>query len=249
MFARRDGVMVGKPFMQLNVRQVSKLLKVSEKKVYDWIKRGILRADRVNDQYRLHRSDLLERTSSREIDIPAEIFADQSSVGVPTPRLVDALRTGGIFYGLRGDDKATVLRAIVNSLTLPPNSNRESIAQLLLAREALGSTAIGEGIAIPHVRRPILCNISSPSISLCFLEKPVDFAAFDRRPVFAIFLIISPTARTHLHLLSRLSFALHDPQLKAALVHRAAQDEILAELERVEHSIEERSDIETGDDS
>ena len=60
--------------MQLNVREVSKLLKVSERKVYDWIERGILRADRVNDQYRLHRSDLLERTSSREIDIPAEIF-------------------------------------------------------------------------------------------------------------------------------------------------------------------------------
>ena len=44
-------------------------LKVSEKRVCDWIKRGILRADRVNDQYRLHRSDLLERTSSREIEV------------------------------------------------------------------------------------------------------------------------------------------------------------------------------------
>lgn len=41
--------------MQLNVREVSKLLKVSEKRVYDWIKRGILRAERVNDQYRMHR--------------------------------------------------------------------------------------------------------------------------------------------------------------------------------------------------
>ena len=220
--------------MQLNVREASKLLKVSEKKVYDWIKRGIIRADRVNDQYRLHRSDLLERTSSREIDIPAEIFADPTSVGVPTPRLVDALLTGGIFYGLRGDDKATVLRAIVNSLAVPSNSDRESIAQLLLAREALGSTAIGDGIAIPHVRRPILLNTSSPAISLCFLEKPVDFGAFDGKPVFAIFLVVSPTARMHLHLLSRLSFALHDSQLKAALVQRAARDEILAEFERVE---------------
>jgi PTS system nitrogen regulatory IIA component len=225
--------------MQLNVRQVSKLLKVSEKRVYDWIKRGILQADRVNDQYRLHRSDLLERTASREIDIPAEIFADPSSVGVPTPRLVDALRAGGIFYRLRGGNKPAVLRAIVNSLALPSNSDRESIAQLLLAREALGSTAIGEGIAIPHVRRPILLNTSSPAISLCFLEKPVDFGAFDGQPVFAIFLLISPTARMHLHLLSRLSFALHDSQLKAALVNRAAREEILAEFERVEGALKE----------
>jgi PTS system nitrogen regulatory IIA component len=228
--------------MQLNVREVSKLLKVSEKKVYDWIKRGILRADRVNEQYRLHRSDLLERTSSREIDIPAEIFAVPTLVGVPSPRLADALHVGGIFYGLQGDDKPAVLSAIVNCLALPSNSDRESIAQLLLAREALGSTAIGGGIAIPHVRRPILLNASSPAISLCFLQNPVDFGAFDGQPVFAIFLLISPTARMHLHLLSRLSFALHDSQLKAALVHRAARDEILAEFERVEDPHVEAAD-------
>jgi len=225
--------------MQLNVREVSKLLKVSEKRVYDWIKRGILRADRVNDQYRLHRSDLLERTSSREINIPAHVFEAPRSAGVSVPRLADGLRAGGIFYGLPGDDKPAVMRAIVKSLALPSNSDRESITQLLLAREALGSTAIGEGIAIPHVRRPILLNSSSPSITLCFLEKPVDFGAFDGQPVFAIFLLISPTARMHLHLLSRLSFALHDSQLKAALVHPAAREEILAEFERVERAIKE----------
>ena len=234
--------------MQLNVREVSKLLKVSEKKVYDLIKRGILRADRVNDQYRLHRSDLLEQTSSREIDIPAQIFEVPSSAGVSADRLADTLNAGGIFYGLRGDDKTAVMRAIVNSLALPSNSDRESIAQLLLAREALGSTAIGEGIAIPHVRRPILLNTSRPAISLCFLEKPVDFGAFDGQPVFAIFLLISPTARMHLHLLSRLSFALHDPQLKNALVYRAATDEILAEFDRIERAIKE-PDIETEDDA
>ena len=225
--------------MHLKVREASKLLQVSEKKVYDWIKRGILRADRVNDQYRLHRSDLLEQTSSREIDIPAQIFEAPTSAGVVMPRMAEALNAGGIFYGLQGDDKAAVLGAIVNSLALPPNTDRESLAQLLLAREALGSTAIGEGIAIPHVRRPILLNTSSPAISLCFLEKPVDFGAFDGQPVFAIFLLISPTARMHLHLLSRLSFALHDSQLKAALVHRAARDEILAEFERVERAMKE----------
>jgi len=234
--------------MQLNVREVSKLLKVSERKVYDWIKRGILRADRVNDQYRLHRSDLLERTSSREINIPAHVFEASRSAGVSVPRLADALRAGGIFYGLLGDDKPAVLRAIVNSLALPSNSGRESITQLLLAREALGSTAIGDGIAIPHVRRPILLNASSPAISLCFLEKSVDFGAFDGKPVFAIFLLINPTARMHLHLLSRLSFALHDTQLKAALVRRAPRDEILVEFGRVERAIKE-PDIETEDDA
>jgi hypothetical protein len=52
----------------------------------------------------------------------------------------------------------------------------------------------------------------------------------------------------HLHLLSRLSFALHDSQLKAALVRRASRDEILAEFERVERALKER-DVEAEDDA
>ncbi|MGO9450357.1 MAG: PTS sugar transporter subunit IIA [Candidatus Binataceae bacterium] len=232
--------------MQLKVREVSKLLKVSEKKVYEWIKRGTLRADRVNDQYRLHRSDLLEQTSSREIDVPAEIFEDSAATGVHVPRLAAALRAGGVFYGLSSRDKRATLHAIVNTLPLPADADRSSLSRLLLAREALGSTAIGDGIAIPHVRRPILLNSPGPSISLYFLENPVDFGAFDGQPVFAIFLLVSPTARTHLRLLSRLSFALHDPRLKKALIRRAVPDEILAELERIESAIkrDEHVDVE-----
>ncbi len=226
--------------MHLNIREVSKLLKVSEKKVNEWIRRGILRADRVNHQYQLHRSDLLERTSSREIDVRAEIFSASEPAGSHAPSLTGALRAGGIFRGLHGADKPAVLRAIVETLALPPNVNRESVSQLLLAREAIGSTAIGEGIAIPHVRRPILLSGSRASISLCFLEHPIDFGAFDGKPVFAIFLLISPTARTHLHLLSGLSFALHDSNLKAALARSATSVEILDEFQRVEDAMRQR---------
>jgi len=226
--------------MQLNIREVAKLLKVSEGKVKEWIRRGMLRADRVNDQYQLHRSDLLERTASREINIRAEIFSP-SDPAIQASSLVDALRSGGIFHGVHGADRSTVLRAIVDTLVLPPNIDRESISQLLLARETLGSTAIGEGIAIPHVRRPLLLNCPDASISLFFLQHPVDFGAFDGKPVFAIFLLISPTARTHLHLLSRLSFALHDSDLTAALARRASPAELFAEFQRVEEATRARA--------
>lgn len=224
--------------MHLNVKEASGLLKVSEKRVYDWIKRGTLPVERVNGQYRLHRCDLLERTSSREIDVPAEIFEAPASLGAAVVySLTDTLRRGGIVHAVPGYNKAAVMHSIVNSLALPSKSDRESLTQLLLAREAIGATAIGGGIAIPHVRRPVLLNTSGPSISLCFLENPIDFSACDGTPVFAIFLLISPTARIHLHLLSRLSFALHDSQLRGALLARASRDQILVEFERVEREI------------
>ncbi|SRR5579875_305428 len=227
--------------MHLNIREVSRLLKVSEKRVNEWIRRGILRADAVNQQYQLHRSDLLELASSREIDVQAEIFALSEPDSTPASLMVDALRAGGIFRGLDRADKPAVLRAIVDTLTLPPKVDREAVVQLLLAREAMGSTAIGEGIAIPHVRRPILLSGIAASLSLYLLERPVDFGAPDNKPVFAIFLIVSPTARMHLQLLSRLSFALHDSELRAALARRAPSAEIFAEFQRVEEVIQHRA--------
>jgi PTS system nitrogen regulatory IIA component len=47
-------------------------------------------------------------------------------------------------------------------------------------------------------------------ILTCFLEKPIDFAAIDDQPVFVMFVLISPTIKIHLHLLSRLSFCVRD---------------------------------------
>ena len=74
-------------------------------------------------------------------------------------------------------------------------------------------------------------------ISLCFLEKPVDFAAIDGKPVHALFTLISPTVRAHLHLLSRLAFALRDARLKEAVMRQAFHEEILAELHRLEEAL------------
>jgi PTS system nitrogen regulatory IIA component len=92
------------------------------------------------------------------------------------------------------------------------------LLQVLLAREALGTTAVGDGIAIPHVRNPILLQTMQPAaITLCFLATPVDFGALDGGPVRILFLLTSPTVKVHLHLLSRLAYALHDGPFRAAL--------------------------------
>ena len=119
-------------------------------------------------------------------------------------------------------------------LPLPEGIDRELVLHLFRAREASASTAIGDGIAIPHVRNPIVLNVSLPTLTLAFLERPVDFGALDGNPVHVLFSMISPTNRSHLQLLSRLSFALHDERLRKAVARQAAHEEITAELRRVE---------------
>jgi PTS system nitrogen regulatory IIA component len=223
--------------MTLSVRDVSKLLNVSEKTVYRWISQGILPAYRVAEQYRFNRAELLEWATSRKMNVSAALFDEPESSAVPVPTLVEALEAGGIYYRLVGGDKQMVLRAVVEHLRLPEEVDREFLLRVLLAREALQSTGIGDGIAIPHVRNPVVLHVARPMVALCFLDKPVDFGALDGRPVHALFSLISPTVRAHLRLLSRLAFALHDPLFKKTILRVAARDEIMEAARRVEGTL------------
>ncbi|MGO9057441.1 MAG: PTS sugar transporter subunit IIA [Candidatus Binataceae bacterium] len=222
--------------MQLRVRDVSRLLRVPEKTVHDWIERGILRASQINDQYRLHRADLLECITSQNMDAPAGMFAGTGG-NRQTISLTTSLRAGGIHYGISGADKESVLANAVARLPLSNQRDRELYLHLLLAREALGTSAIGDGIAIPHVRRPAIFRLAKPLVTLCFLERPIDFHASDARPVGVLFFLMSPTVQFHLALLSRLAFVLSDPELRAAIIRQAAPAEILAQVQRVEDAL------------
>jgi PTS system nitrogen regulatory IIA component len=219
---------------KLTVREAASLLNVSEKSVYRWIKQGVLPAYRINDQYRINRAELLEWATAQKIHVSPEIFAEPESEAEQPPTLEEALRAGGIHYRLGGSDKPSVLRAVVDTMQLPEDVDREFLFQVLLAREALGSTGIGDGIAIPHVRNPIVLHLSRPSVTLCFLEQPVDFGALDGQPVTTLFTIISPTIRAHLHLLSRLAFALRAQRFSEAVRTQASREEIFAALREAE---------------
>ena len=227
--------------MQLTVQDVAELLKVSEKTVYRWINDQNLPGYRVSGQYRFNRAELLDWATSRKIHVSPDIFQEPETTSTPLPGLVDALQAGGIFYRLAGTDKESVLRGVTEHMRLPEEVDREFLLRVLLAREALESTGIGDGIAIPHVRNPIVLHVSRPMISLCFLEKPIDFGALDGKPVHALFSLISPTVRGHLHLLSRLAFGMRDAGFKGAVSRQASRDEIFNEARRVEADLIEKA--------
>lgn len=220
--------------MQLTVSEAARLLQVDEKSVRNWIRKKGLPAVKINDQYRLNRVDLLEWATDQGIKLSPEIFTAVRDEEALLPSLYQALEAGGIHFGIRGEDTRTVLKNIVALLQLPPQIDPDFLLQVLLAREALGTTAIGDGIAIPHVRNPILLHVPSPAITLCFLQNPIDFDALDGKPVNILFTLISPTARTHLHLLAKLAYALRDGRFKAVLQRQGSMDEILATVRTIE---------------
>lgn len=222
--------------LQLNVRDVAGIFNISEKTVFRWIKHRNLPVYQVDDQYRFSRSELLEWAGVTRTEITSEIIYATDEDPLQMPRLDEAMQAGGVNYGIEGTDRAAVLDSVVQALHLPEEADRSFLYQILLSRESLGSTGIGDGIAIPHVRNPIVLRIPRSMISLCFLEQAVDFGALDGQPVSILFTLISPTVRTHLNLLSKLSFALSDSQFKTIIKQRACPAAIFAEARRIENN-------------
>lgn len=218
--------------MQLSVKDAAQILNVSEKTIYRWIKQGTIPSYQINEQFRFNRAELLEWATSRRIQVSPDIFAEKEAT--PLPTLGEALKAGGVAYRVAGQDPSSVLRNVVDLLYLPEEVDREFLYQVLLARETLGSTGIGDGIAIPHVRNPVVLHVSKPTVTLCFLEKPIDFGAIDNLPVDTLFTLISPSVRAHLHLLSRLGIVLRDSSVKAALRARASREELMDAFARAE---------------
>ena len=223
--------------MNLAVRDVAKLLNVSERTIYRWVDQGTLPVYRIGDQFKFNRTELLEWATSKRLNVSAEMFAEPESAATEPHRLSEALREGGIFYRVEGDNKASVLKSVVDILRLPEDVDREFLYQVLLARESLGSTGIGDGIAIPHVRNPVVLHVTQPTVMLCFLERPIEFGAIDAQPVHTLFALISPTVRSHLRVLSLLSFALREPSFKQVLKEQGSREAILTEVTRLESGL------------
>jgi PTS system nitrogen regulatory IIA component len=212
-------------------------LGVSESTVTRWIKQRGLPAQKVAGQHRFNRAEVMEWAIANQLQVSLRSFSPEKSSPDPTPTLDEALTNGGVFYGLQNSNKEQALQALVETLPLPSGVDRELILQLFLAREAAASTAVGGGIAIPHVRNPIVLHVDRPMLVLAFLTEPVDFGALDGLPVHVLFSIVSPTTQGHLQLISRLAFALHDSRLRATVLRHAQPEEILTEIRRVESAL------------
>lgn len=223
--------------MQISVKEAMAMLNVTESALYRWIDHSEIPFYKINDMYRFNSSELLEWATSRGMPVSPALFAEKDDESAELPRLVDALGAGSILYEIEGTTNAEVLKSIVDRLVLPPETDRACLYQILVAREALGSTGIGNGIAIPHVRNPVVLQVAEPSVTLCFLKEPIDFKALDGIPVSVLFTLISPSVRSHLHLLSRIAFILRDPEVKAALSRRGNPQEILRAISAAESLI------------
>ena len=113
-------------------------------------------------------------------------------------RLENILTPGRSLVNVPGGSKKKVLQSIAKMIgTQVPDLDEQDVFESLIAREKLGSTGFGNGIAIPHCR---LKGCSTPVSAVLHLEKPIDFDAIDGAPVDLLFVLLVPEAATDAHL-------------------------------------------------
>lgn len=222
--------------MELTIRETARLLQVDEETIEGWIRDGTIPSHRLHDQRLFNRSELQEWAVSQKRRVSPELFSVEGSA-IDTPRLHAAIERGGVYHGAPGGSRENALKAVAQSPGIPPKVNREELYRLLVGREAIASTGIGEGIAIPHPRSPLVVRIDEPAVLLSLLSTPADFHAPDGKPVSVLFTLLSPSVRVHLQMLAKIAYVLHDETLKKLLRAEAGREAIIERVRLAEESM------------
>ena len=130
--------------------------------------------------------------------------------------LTDLVAPNAIIPALKVNGKKQAIQELAARAAALTGQNERAILEILLQREKLGSTAVGNGVAIPHGKLPKLGRLFG---LFARLERPIDFEALDGQPVDLIFLLLAPEAAgaDHLKALARVARLLRDPEIERKL--------------------------------
>ena len=149
-------------------------------------------------------------------------------------RITELLKRESIELDVAADSKEEAIDKLVSLMDAGGRLNdKAGYKEGILAREALGSTAIGEGIAIPHAK---VEAVKEPGLAAMVVKEGVDYEAFDGSLAHLLFMIAAPAggADVHLEALSRLSTLLMNPGFKENLIKAKDKDEFLKTIDEAE---------------
>jgi PTS system nitrogen regulatory IIA component len=141
----------------------------------------------------------------------------------------DLVAPNAIIPALKVNGKKQALQEIATKAAELTGQSERAIFEILLQREKLGSTGVGNGVAIPHGKLPKLNKVFG---MFARLERAVDFEALDGQPVDLIFLLLAPESAgaDHLKALARVARLLRDPEVARKLRESRDADAIYAVL-------------------
>jgi len=209
----------------LTIDEVAKYLRVSERTVYDWAQKGEIPAGKIGTVWRFKKSDIEQWVNSR--------LSGAQKTGYMGVQVESIISPDRILF-LNCNTKLEALTALAKNLAAAPQvKNRHELTERIIQREELMSTAIGRGIAIPHVRLSSVTDLVM-SVGICRTDI-VDFQTLDDEPVRLLFMIAA-AYNQHAYYLQTLSFfsaRLKNKELRDSLLNAQSAEEAYKLLVKV----------------
>lgn len=220
---------------ELSIQQVAHRLGMPVETLQRWVRQGKIPMQHIRGGHFI-RLEMLQRwAADHQLSLGDETSALRAPSASPeTDGILAAMARGGVFAGLKAVTKAQALRAAVDLIPNLAAPERDAVLAKLVEREGLASTGIGHGIALPHPRSDPGISLALPQITTCFLTHPVDFEAVDDRPVSVLMVMLSDSTRSHLSLLSKLSFHLRERAFRELLLTAPPAEVLLDRVARLE---------------
>ena len=175
--------------MDMKIKDIAGLLDVQENTIRQLIDEKKIPFYKVKNQYYFNKSEINEWILRNKLAVSDKIL-DLKLTAKPVI-ITELIKKGGVHCNIDGNNLIDVIKNTISIIPIPPDISKEEIESTLIERESMMTTAVGNGIAFPHPRNPIITDMDNEQISVCLLEKPVDFQAIDRKLVHTLFIIIS----------------------------------------------------------
>ena len=208
----------------LTIEEVAKYLRVSERTVYDWAQKGEIPAGKIGTVWRF-KKDEIERWVNQRLSSNTKSAEPNQPV-----KIKNILSPERIVFINHSSKRDALVQLAQNLATAPQIKNESELVTEILKREELMSTAIGRGIAIPHVRLSSVTDLVM-SVGVC-RNDIADFQAIDDTPVRLMFMIAA-AYNQHSYYLQTLSFfslKLKDKALREKILSATTEAEVYSLL-------------------
>lgn len=231
--------------MDLKIKDVADLLNVSEKTIHRWVSDGKIPFYRMNEIL-FNRNEIENWVMNQKILDSAQDRAttilDNHPIkgGVKQFSLFRALHKGDVLENVPGSTKEEIIRQTMQRMAKHLNLDADGISDLLMERERLQSTALNNGIGIPHTR-DFLLNAHYDVVVVAYPEKPVPYEALDGQPVHTLFFLFACDDKRHLHVLAKIAHLTSQAATLEFLQTKPDKNELLNYIKAFEGSISNAS--------
>jgi PTS system nitrogen regulatory IIA component len=212
----------------LTLSEVAQYLKVAEKTVLRMVHNNEIPSIKVASQWRFRRSMIDEWLLSQMKSPPKNELVkliEATREPVPISRLTDKRF---ILMDLHSGNKEEVLRQLIQPLVeFEFVKDGDDFLDKLLDREQMISTALGRGVAFPHIRRPKESQSSSPVLVIGICKSGTNFDALDGEKSYLFFLLYTDSDVVHLRVQAKLNMLLGEKKLADQLLHADSPDAVM----------------------